>query len=237
MRGRTGAGWRGAAQVLLLAGVLAGCGGSSGDEGGRPPASASATAAASGQPSAPGAASPAASGGRIGAAGSACRLPVTFDTARGWKAEAIESPKPSGSPANEFAEDLGNELVDGLLRQGPVTAVCEIDAKPAGNIGFLRVWKGEPGDADARGVLQGFVTAEEGARHATYRTFTSGGLTGARVDYEVWSELLEESKKECALAVVTSHGPVVLHLGGMDDDEHEEMLPAFELAQRTLRTA
>ncbi|MFF9276855.1 lipoprotein [Streptomyces griseosporeus] len=231
MRGRTGAGWRGAAQVLLLAGVLAGCGGSD-DEGARPAATAPA-----GQTGAPGAASPAASGGRIGAAGSACRLPVTFEVARGWKAKAIASPKPSGSPAGEFAEELGEDLVDGLLRQGPVTAVCEIDAKPAGHIGFLRVWKGEPGDADARGVLQGFVTAEEGARHATYRTFTSGGLTGARVDYEVWSELLEESKKECALAVVTADGPVVVHLGGMDDQEHEEMLPAFELARRTLRTA
>jgi hypothetical protein len=234
MRGGTGAGWRGAAQVLLLAGVLAGCGGSD-DEGARP--TAPATAPASGQTSAPGAASLAACGGRIGAAGSACRLPVTFEVARGWKAKAIESPKPSGSLADEFAEALGDDLLDGLLRQGPVTAVCEIDAKPAGNIGFLRVWKGEPGDADARGVLQGFVTAEEGARHATYRTFTSGGLTGARVDYEVWSELLEESKKECALAVVTADGPVVVHLGGMDDEEHEEMLPAFELAQRTLRTA
>jgi len=37
--------------------------------------------------------------------------------------------------------------------------------------------------------------------------------------------------------VSTADGPVVLHLGGMDTAEHTAMLPAYELAKQTLRTA
>ncbi|KOV56159.1 hypothetical protein ADK64_41460 [Streptomyces sp. MMG1121] len=51
------------------------------------------------------------------------------------------------------------------------------------------------------------------------------------------SKLLEETKKETALAVSTPDGPVVLHLGGMDMEEHEAMRPAYELARQTLELA
>ncbi|GGQ79048.1 lipoprotein [Streptomyces asoensis] len=168
-------------------------------------------------------------GGSVGASGSACELPVTFDTAEFWKAKAVDADEASAAGG-----DLAG-LADAFLRQGPVTMACEIDAKPAGKIGFLRVWTGEPGDADATAVLKGFVTAEQGASGAKYRTFEAGGLTGAEVEYVTTSKLLEETKKERALAVTTSAGPVVLHLGGMDTDEHEAMLPAYELARSTLR--
>ncbi|NUO43433.1 MAG: hypothetical protein HOV82_15530, partial [Streptomyces sp.] len=71
------------------------------------------------------------SGGRVGAAGSACLLPVGFDLAAEWKADAID-----GSAADAEADGGGAAEVDedmaSLLRQGPVTLVCEIDAKPAG---------------------------------------------------------------------------------------------------------
>ena len=117
-----------------------------------------------------------------------------------------------------------------------MTAACEIDAKPAGNIGFLRVWTGKPGDADARTVLKEFVAAEKGAEQAKYRAFkTADGVTGAEVTYMYTSEALDETKEERALAVATKRGPVVLHLGGLDTDEHRAMLPAYELARRTLR--
>ncbi|MFD5348217.1 lipoprotein [Streptomyces anulatus] len=36
-------------------------------------------------------------------------------------------------------------------------------------------------------------------------------------------------------AVATPDGPVVVHLGGMDTEEHTAMLPAFELAKKTLK--
>ncbi|MBN0046716.1 hypothetical protein JS756_21920 [Streptomyces actuosus] len=218
MRGRTGAEW-GVAAPVLLAAVLAGCG-QPGGEDVDVAATPSATATRASGTAAP-------SGGSIGAAGTPCPLPVAFDIARGWKAKVVDV-QPSADVATE-------DLVE-LLHQGPVTLACEIDAKPAGNIGFLRVWTGEPGKADARTVLEGFVDAEKGTSKATYRTFASGGLTGVEVEYLCTSEVLDETKKENALAVVTDRGPVVLHLGGLDDEEHRAMLPAFELARRTLRT-
>ncbi|MGW0187452.1 lipoprotein [Streptomyces sp. NPDC003362] len=188
-------------------------------------------------------------GGSIGAAGSACELPVTFDIAEDWTAEAIDAAEAaakvdeleaeSSADPDDLGKEVAAELADSMLRQGPVTAACEVDAKPAGNIGFLRVWTGEPGDDDARTVLEGFVTAEASdlvsLDKQRYSAFRSGDVDGVEVAYLRTSEILEESSKERALAVVTPDGPVVLALGGLDDEEHEAMLPAFELAKRTLR--
>ncbi|MFE5190952.1 lipoprotein [Streptomyces sp. NPDC056628] len=221
---RVGAGRmrRGVARAALLGAVLTGCSGASGEE---PESRASASAEASGAGSAA-----AKRGGSVGAAGSACELPVTFDVAASWKPKAVDT-EPAGGD-----DELTRELADALLHQGPVTAACEVDAKPAGHIGFLRVWTGEPGDSGARSVLEEFVAAEEGAGHAAYRTFEAAdGVTGAEVTYRYTSEALGETKEERALAVTTRRGPVVLHLGGLDTEEHRAMLPAYELAKRTLR--
>ncbi|MFJ4199682.1 lipoprotein [Streptomyces sviceus] len=97
------------------------------------------------------------------------------------------------------------------LSQGPVTLRCEIDAKPVGS------------------------TAEAGVSKQKYSAFTSGGLLGTKVEYLYAGELLDETKKETAFAVTAADGQVVVHVGGLDTDEHEEMLPAYELARRTLR--
>ncbi|MFI1372001.1 lipoprotein [Streptomyces longwoodensis] len=224
-----------------LAGALTACGAGGGHGAAKPTASGAGAGASS---------AVAARGGTIGAPGSACRLPVTFALANNWKPESTvpDSSGPTGSPGSSGStgsagsagsaapdDDLAAEIADDLLHQGPVTAVCEVDAKPAGHIGFLRVWTGEPGAADARSVLASFVGAEKGAAHATYRTFTTGGLSGTEVEYRVTSEILEETKTERALAVTTPDGPVVVHLGGLDDEEHRAMLPAYELAKSTLR--
>ncbi|WP_053846642.1 lipoprotein [Streptomyces sp. NRRL B-24085] len=204
--------WLRITHAALLAGVLTGCSEAAEGDDSKASARPSATAETSGAAGSD--ASAATRGGTVGAAGSACELPVAFDTAKSWKAEAVEAP----------------------LRQGPVSLACEIDAKPAGNIGFLRVWAGEPGDADARTVLEAFVAAEDGVSGEKYSAFTSGSLSGVQVEYLYASELLDEEKKESAFAVTTADGPVVVHLGGLDTEEHEEMLPAYELARRTLRT-
>ncbi|GHI03829.1 hypothetical protein Scel_21500 [Streptomyces cellostaticus] len=212
----------------MLAAVLGGCSQSPDPE-----------AKASGSPSASDAAAKstaAASGGSIGAAGSACQLPVSFDIARHWKAKAVDAEKEMAKTSGGSDGDVTGALADAFLRQGPVTTACEIDAKPAGAIGFLRVWTGKPGDADARTVLRQFVAAEDNVSKEKYRSFTTGGgLAGVEVEYLYTSKLLEETKKESALAVATPAGPVVLHLGGLDTKEHEAMLPAYELAKRTLR--
>ena len=176
-----------------------------------------------------------ASGGSLGAAGSACELPVRFDLAKHWKAKAIDAEAELSKASKGSDGDLSGSLADAFLRQGPVTAACEIDAKPAGHIGFLRVWTGKAGKADAGTVLRQFVAAEDNVRKEKYHSYrTGGGLTGVEVEYLYTSKLLDETKKQTALAVATPDGPVVLHLGGMDTEEHEAMRPAYELAKRTL---
>lgn len=199
-----GAGYRrrGLIQATLLIGVLAGCTESPDGE---------AKASASASPTADGTTTK--SGGSLGAAGSACELPVTFDIAEEWTAEAVDAP----------------------LSQGLVTLACEVDAKPAGHIGYLRVWTGTPGNNDARTALEAFVIAEKGASKAKYSEFKANGLTGAEVEYVYSDEFVETPKKERALAVTTEDGPVVVHLGGLDTEEHEAMLPAYELARGTLK--
>ncbi|MFJ7154256.1 lipoprotein [Streptomyces sp. NPDC101118] len=224
----------GVAPALAVCVVLAGCApdGSEGAEErtGAPPA---ASAPSAGQPratgtpkaagSAPGKATgqAAAKGGTLGAAGSACVLPVTFDFAASWEPDAIE-PAPADS-------------VLGDLTQGPYTAVCEIDAKPAGAIGFLRVYTGDAGAGSPRRALEAFVAGDRNAHGATYTETAAGGLPVAEVTYTVTSELLGESKQESALAVTTPRGAVVLHVGGLDTAEHRRMLPAYELARRSIR--
>ncbi|WP_225829707.1 lipoprotein [Streptomyces sp. NK08204] len=221
-----------AALAVALAAVLAGCGQGDGKGHG---------AASSTSPSTEGAAAKgpaAASGGTIGAAGSACELPVRFDVALHWKAKAIHAEAEMAKRSNGSDGDLSGALADALLRQGPVTAACEIDAKPAGNIGFLRVWTGKPGDSDARSVLRRFVAAEDGTSKERYHAVkTGGGALGVEVEYLHTSKLLDETKRESAFAVSTPDGPVVLHLSGLDSEEHDAMLPALELAKRTLRLA
>jgi hypothetical protein len=214
------------AYVALLAGVLAGCSEATEEGDAKASSKSSASASATGSKSVE-------SGGSIGAAGSACELPVGFDIAEEWKAEAVDN-----APSTSGTGDAEDELADLVLTQGPVSLVCEIDAKPAGNIGFLRVWTGKPGSADARTVLEEFLADEAGAKASKtrYSTFKTGDLAGVEVTYLSTVELLDETKEESALAVITPDGPVVLHLGGMDTEEHQEMAPALDLAKKTLHT-
>ncbi|MFE7240529.1 lipoprotein [Streptomyces sp. NPDC057580] len=160
-------------------------------------------------------------GGSIGGSGSACALPVTFDLAASWKPAAVR-----------VVED--DELSE-LGKQGPFTLVCEIDAKPAGNIGFLRVWTGDRTDGPPRQVLKAFLAADPNASEATYTEVKAGALTAAEVRYTFSSELLDEPMKQRAFAISTPSGPVVVHLGGLDPQEHQEMLPAYELAKKSVR--
>ncbi|PKW11735.1 hypothetical protein SAMN05428944_1041 [Streptomyces sp. 1222.5] len=220
--------------AVALAAVLGGCAGTADDDG-KKGASASPTAKGESTGSGGGAA---ARGGTIGAAGSACELPVSFGLAKDWKPKAIDAEAQLAKASKGSDDDLSGALAESFLRQGPVTAACEIDAKPAGKIGFLRVWTGKKGDADAGGVLRAFVAAEDNVSKAKYRPFkTGGGVSAVEVEYLYTSKLLDETKKESAFAVATPDGPVVLHLGGMDTEEHEAMRPAYDLAKQTLELA
>ncbi|MFJ6293770.1 lipoprotein [Streptomyces griseoviridis] len=228
--------------VALLAALLSGCGQAAEDAAGAKASVAASSPSSDAAPSSDATGSgrdAVARGATIGGPGSACELPVTFALAERWTAEPVGAgEKAGGADATGGTGDaVDPELLDAILRQGPVGAACEVDAKPAGHLGFLRVWTGEPGDDDPRTVLKAFVAAQENTSNARYRAFTSGPLTGVEVEYRYTSELLEETKPERALAVSTARGPVVLHLGGLDEAEFTAMTPAFDLAKRTLRAA
>ncbi|MFJ9108901.1 lipoprotein [Streptomyces sp. NPDC102283] len=237
---------RGLIPAVLAAVTLAGCSSSTGagDDGPGGPAASSAPAKAAGagaekagadetgtdkagaEKTGTAATKVAEKGGQVGGAGSACELPVTFDIAADWKPRGATM-----NPDPELAEVLAE-----LSEQGTVKVACEVDAKPAGNIGFLRVWQGKASEDDPRAVLKAFLAdSPNGAEAATYTQVTAGALAAAEVGYTTHSELLDEPKKERAFAVVTPDGPVVVHLGGMDTEEHTAMLPAFELAKKTLK--
>ncbi|MER5204554.1 lipoprotein [Streptomyces sp. NPDC002825] len=149
----------------------------------------------------------------LGGPGSACALPVSFSVAEDWKPEAVKNPEDP-----EFAA---------LTRQGPVTVRCEVDAKPSGNIGYLRVWTAPKGPA--RTALEGFVTAEKGSSAVAYRETKAGALPATEVTYTV------DGEEKRAFAVSTPKGTVIVHLGGLDTDEHRAMLPAYELAKSTVK--
>lgn len=205
---------RGLVPVLLAAAALTGCS-SDADAGGdaKPEKSAKRSAAPE--------VKTAAKGGTVGGAGSGCELPVTFDLAKDWKPKAVEI-----DPDSDFAE---------LAEQGPVTMACEIDAKPAGHVGFLRVWRAKATTVTPREALKGFVGADENASGAAYKEVTSGGQRLTEVTYTAHSDLMDEDRPAHAFALATPEGPVVVHLGGLDSDEHGGMLPAYELAKQSVR--
>ncbi|AJT61973.1 lipoprotein [Streptomyces chattanoogensis] len=161
---------------------------------------------------------------KLGDKGTACELPVHFTLATSWKAEAI---------TQATVDQMGP-----LGHQGPLTPACELDAKPAGHIGFLTVWSGTKGAAapggTSRALMKKFVAAENFESNVKFREAKVGGLPVTEASYTVTDLAAGVVRPKRALAVMTKHGGVVIHLGGLDADEHKAMLPAFELAKKSL---
>ncbi|MGW2188534.1 lipoprotein [Streptomyces sp. NPDC001667] len=224
----------GAVSAVLTVGVLTGCSSAADKETG-----ASAPASPSVAPSAPASPSAAAKGAgkgakdsgewkkadtRIGNAGSACELPVSFTATKMWKPSCLS--REDGELLGRFS---GHKTFRGAL---------ELDAKPAGNIGFIRVWTADAmNDKTPRQVLEAFMSEEKKVSGQEYTETKAGELPAAEVTYKVDSILADEPKQESALAVTTPKGVMVVHLGGMDTQEHQEMLPAYELAKKTMAVA
>lgn len=160
--------------------------------------------------------------GAVGPVGSACELPVTFSVAKSWKPKAVKVEK--------------DAVLGDLVRKGPLSVVCEVDAKPAGHIGFIRVWGGAGAKASPLKTLQAFVKTEK-PRKTAYTAITVGGRPGAEAVYDKYSEFTEEIRTERAFAVQTPRGAIVVTLGGFDAEEHTAMLPAYELAKSSLRVS
>ncbi|QKV94404.1 hypothetical protein HUT19_23795 [Streptomyces sp. NA02950] len=161
---------------------------------------------------------------KLGGKGTACELPVRFSVEKSWKAKAVDS--------------AVQEQIGPLARQGPVTIVCELDAKPAGHIGFIRVLTGTKGAAapggGSRALMRAFVADENFASHVRLREVKAGDLPATEASYDVADLSAGEVRPVRALAVMTGRGGVVIELGGLDAEEHKAMLPAFRLAKKSL---
>ncbi|MFD7666050.1 lipoprotein [Streptomyces sp. NPDC059788] len=221
----------GAVSAVLTIGVLAGCSSTPAKDGdtakqASPSASASASAAASAdaakkdEKAAPGSGDAWKKGARVGNAGTPCELPVSFDVAKMWQPKGL-APE-SGKLLGEF---LGHKSVRGA---------CEIDAKPAGNIGFIRVWTADPTKKSPRAVLEEFTSEQPRVIKREFSDTKAGDLAAAEVVYTTNSPLKDEPQQERAFAVVTPKGATVVHLGGFDNTEHKEMLPAYERAKKSV---
>ena len=158
----------------------------------------------------------AAEAGRVGTAASGCALPVTFGLAEDWKPKAVTI--------------AGDELLAELAQQGPLTMACEIDAKPAGLIGFLRVWTGKSGDPRAN--LTAFIGKD--ALKPAFTEMQIGGRPAVEVVYEKKSQLDDAIEPEQAFVVETGQGLLAVSVDSFDSGEHKDMLPAYELAKSSL---
>lgn len=207
-------------RILAVAGVLAAgaCSGSA------TPAATPGAVAGSASPAAPPAAPAAVAGARLGAAGSACRLPFTFDATAEWKPKAVD--------VKEFG-DLAE-----LAKVGEFDTVCEIDAKPAGHIGFLRVYLAEGLSGQPREHLKPFVEfSKREISNVTYQDIQVASQQGAEVTWDLKDTEFDLTTRYSAFAMNTKAGAVVVQLSPFDESEHEAMLPAFRLAQTSAAVA
>lgn len=110
---------------------------------------------------------------------------------------------------------------------------CEIDAKPAGNIGFLRVWTVDDDTVPPRQALEEFLADYGTLTEVQYRDTKAGSISAIEASFLRKDELDDEATRGAALMVETPLGAVLLTLGGFDNDEVEEMMPAYQLAKQT----
>jgi hypothetical protein len=190
--------------MFVAAVFFAGCGGDSG--GSSAPPAAAGSVSASGAPAPPvaddwGDPAAAAASADVGP-GSACPVPHRFKLAASWK------PKDASA--------LGFEAHGHLLS-------CEIDGKPAGVLGLMRVWTGS--DTDPRRMLQSLVDDADGASEVRFRA-PAGSVAGlTEVSFQ------SEGQPTRAFAVAG----LMVEWRGLDEEEHSNGLPAYVLARQTLK--
>ncbi|MDR7276215.1 lipoprotein [Catenuloplanes atrovinosus] len=154
---------------------------------------------------------------RVGAADSGCAMPVSFGIAESWKPKAVDT----SAADPELAE---------IFNRGTMSPICEIDAKPAGQLGFIRVYSGPAGDL--RTALTAFIGEE--AQTPAFTDVQVGGKPGLEVVYQAKSQLDDSLEPERAFALAAGAGVLAVSLDAFDPEEHQAMLPAYELAKTSL---
>lgn len=169
--------------------------------------------------------------GTIGDAESACRLPVTFDRAMGWKPQVPES-------VDTVTDADLREALAAIVSPGPFELACEV--KSPSDIGLLRVYVGPAklASRDPEGLLRTFAAElDEGTDLAFASSENAGGLPITDVTYTEVVELLDEERPRRAFLVAVDDAVVVIHVGGLDAEEHEGMVPAYELAMDSVHAS
>jgi hypothetical protein len=143
--------------------------------------------------------------------GKACPAPIAFDTAEKWK------PVP-----------ITDQFIDGIrLTDEGLTLLCEIDAKPAEVIGFIRVWKVQA--ANLHDALRDGVRGFTKGQGFTFKKITVGGRDALEATYT------SDGSPGRAFVVTASNGDlIVVNWTGFDKEEHQAGLPAYELARSSL---
>ena len=190
--------------VLIAAAAAAGLFVLAGCGGSTEPAKQGTTAPVSG--AAPAAA---AAAGEVGAAGSTCPMPVTFKVAEKWKPQA---------------SDPGTKL-------GGAELLCEIDAKPAGSIGYVRVLLAK-GVTDPMAALQAYTAVGKNSGFE-YKDVQVGGVAAKEVSYTAKSMDIDLPNQ--VLAVPVGGDVALVTVSSIDADLFKEILPAFELAKSSLK--
>lgn len=152
---------------------------------------------------------PAPAAGELGGKASPCPMELIFSTPAKWRAKAVKNGR------------------DAAI--GGAVPVCEIDAKPAGHLGFLRAWRANaPGDQQE--VMDKFLYAYGDVADRQYRRTKAGPLDAFEATF-----VGPTGTHERAILVSTIWGRFLLTLGGADDAEHQAMLPAYQLAKQTAK--
>lgn len=152
---------------------------------------------------------PAEAAGEIGGKASPCQMGIIFSVPAKWRAKAVTAGRDAAV--------------------GDAVPVCEIDAKPAGNIGFLRVWEARAG-LSQQYTMDKFLDAYGDATERQYRRTKAGPLDSFEATF-----IGSSGTRERAVLVSTIWGRFLLTLGGADDAEHQAMLPAYQLAKQTAK--
>ncbi|NED98846.1 lipoprotein [Phytoactinopolyspora halotolerans] len=143
-----------------------------------------------------------------------CDLPITFDIPEKWTSETV--------------------LADHDFEQGGLMPACEVDAKPAGWLGYIRVWTG-PAD-DAGQALETFLADSAGEiEEPETREIEIAGVPGVETSYVQFLPAVDERKRERAFAIMTGDEAAVVTVSGFDTEEYLGMLPAYILARETAR--
>lgn len=149
----------------------------------------------------------------VGGADSACPLPVVFDRDQGWV--------PKRPRVEEITDASVQESLASLTSPGPFDLACEL-VSPV-DLGALRVYTG-PAALAGRDPAFAPATAES-------------GTALVEATYERYDDLDEAYVPRRAFLAPGDDGVALFLLGGLDAEEHEGMLPAYELARRSVRLA